>query len=92
MENDGRVIVKSNDLPPENKIYRLCNPPTINWNDEISKQWSMGCINPIVGAHSLHNVAKSSVKFVNAITTFVETTPSTNITTNKTIRTQYSIK
>ena len=52
----------------------------------------MGCTNPIFGAHSLHNVAKASAKVVNAITTFVETPPQTNITTNKTTCNQYSIR
>ena len=48
--------------------------------------------NLIVGAFALHNVAKSYVNFVSAITTFVEPAPTTNIITNKTILTQYSIK
>ena len=48
--------------------------------------------NIIVGSHSLHSVAKAYVNFVNAISTFVEITPPTNIITNKTILTQYTIK
>ena len=46
----------------------------------------------IVGAHALHDVVKVYVNPVNAITTSVEPTTQTNIFTNETILTQYSIK
>ena len=46
----------------------------------------------IVGSHALHNVAKAYANVVNSIATFFEPTPQTNIITNDTILTQYSIK
>ena len=52
----------------------------------------MGWSNLIVGARALHNFFKAYAKIINAIFTFVEPTPSTNIITNYTILTQYSIK
>ena len=51
----------------------------------------MGWNNLIVGSNEIHSVAKSYVNVVNAITSFVKPTPSTNIITNNTILTQYSI-
>ena len=45
----------------------------------------------IVGARDLHNIAKAYVNVINAIATFVEPTPPTNMTTNETILNQYSI-
>ena len=48
--------------------------------------------NLIVGSNEIHSVAKDYVNVVNAITSFVKPTPPTNIITNETIRTQYSIK
>ena len=52
----------------------------------------MGWNNLIVGSNEIHSVAKAYVNFVNAITSFVKPTPTTNIITNETILTQYSIK
>ena len=52
----------------------------------------MGRNNMIVGYRALHNVVKSYVNPVNDISNFDETTPPTNIITNKTILKQYSIK
>ena len=48
--------------------------------------------NMIFVSHSLHNVAKAYANVVNSIATFVDPTPQTNIITNDTILTQYSIK
>ena len=47
--------------------------------------------NLIVGSNELHSVEKSYINVVNAITSFFKLTPPTNIITNKTILTQYSI-
>ena len=52
----------------------------------------MGWNNMIVVYHDLHNVEKAYVNVVNYISTFVYPTPPTNIITNDTILTQYSIK
>ena len=52
----------------------------------------MGWNNLTVGPNEIHSVAKSYVNVGNAITSFVKPTPTTNIITNKTILTQYSIK
>ena len=52
----------------------------------------MGWNNLIVGSNEIHNVAKAYVKVVNDITSFVKSTPPTNIITNETILTQYRIK
>ena len=52
----------------------------------------MGWNNLIVGSNEIHSVAKAYVNVVNAITSFIKLTPSTNIINNKTILTQYSIK
>ena len=52
----------------------------------------MGWSYLIVGSHAFHSVAKSYVNVVNAIATFAEPTPLTNIITNEIIMNQYSIK
>ena len=52
----------------------------------------MGSSNHIVGSHALHSAAKTYVRFVNAMSTFVEPTTPTNIITKETILTQYSMK
>ena len=52
----------------------------------------MGRNNLIFGSHALHNIAKAYVNVINYITTFVEPNLPTNIITNETILTQYSIK
>ena len=52
----------------------------------------MGCNNLIVGSKEIHSVAKAYVNVVNTITYFFKPTPPTNIITNDTILTQYSIK
>ena len=52
----------------------------------------MGWNKLIVGSHALYSVVKAYVKVFNVIATFFEPTPPTNIITNDTILTQYSIK
>ena len=52
----------------------------------------MGWNNLIVGSNEIHSVAKAYVNVVNAIPSFVKPIPPTNIVTNETILTQYSIK
>ena len=88
VENYGGVTMNSEALPPDWKVYNLCNPPTINYNDKRSNQRTMVCSNPIIGTRDLHNVSMAYVNDVNAINTFVEPTPPTNIITNYTILTQ----
>ena len=51
----------------------------------------MGWNNLIVGSHDLHSVVKSYANVVNYIANFFEPTPPTNIITNDTILTQYSM-
>ena len=51
----------------------------------------MGWENIIVGSNELNSVAKAYANVVNAIANFVKLTPPTNIVTNETILTQYSI-
>ena len=46
-------------LPPKQKVCRLHNPPTINYNDGRSNRRSMVWSNLIVGSHALHSVAKA---------------------------------
>ena len=48
--------------------------------------------NLIVVSNEIHSVAKAYFNVVNAITSFVKPTTPTNIITNETILTQYSIK
>ena len=64
--------------------------PQINYNDGRSNGHSMGCNNLIVGSLALHNVEKIYANVVNYIAIFLPT-PQTNIITNETILTQYSI-
>ena len=52
----------------------------------------MGWSNLIVGSHAIDSVVKAYVNAANAISTFVETTPPTNIIRNDNILTHYSIK
>ena len=92
VENDGGATINTKYLSPERNGYHLQNTTTINYNDEISNQRSMGCIKLIVDAHYLQNVTKAYVNIVNAIAKFVETNPPSNIITHGTILTQYSIK
>ena len=92
VDDDSGVTVNAYSLPPEKNVYHLWNPPTFNCNDEISNQRSMGWINLIIGARALHNIAKAYVKVFNVIDAFVEPNSPTNIITNETILTQYSIK
>ena len=89
LKNEG---LENYALPPEQKIYCLRNPPTICYNYGRYNRCSKGWINLIVGARALHNVATTFVNVVNAIDTFVEPNPPTNIIKNETILTQYSIK
>ena len=79
-------------LPHEIKGYLLLNTLTINHNNGRSNRWFMGWSNLIVGFHDLRNVAKAYINIVNAIITFVDPTPTTNIITNDTILTKYIIK
>ena len=48
--------------------------------------------NLVVDFHALNSVAEAYVNVINATVTFFEPTPPTNIITNETILTQYSIK
>ena len=91
MDSDNEGVYKK-DLPPERKWYILRNPPNVNYIDKRATRLSMGWNNLIVGSNEIHSVAKAYVNVVNAITSFVKTTPPTNIITNETILTQYSIK
>ena len=52
----------------------------------------MGWNNLIIGYHALHSVTKSYVNIFNAISTFFEPSPPTNIIINYTILNQYIIK
>ena len=79
-------------IPPEIKGYILRYPSNVNYIEKRATRLSMGWNNLIVGSNEIHSVAKSYVNVVNAITSFVQPTPPTNIITNKTILTQYSIK
>ena len=87
-ENEG---VDNKVLPPE-KWYILRTPPNFNYSDKRATRISMGWNNIIFGSNEIHIVAKAYVNVVNAITYFVKPTPPTNIITNETILTQYSIK
>ena len=84
--------MEKNVLLPEQKIYRLWNPPIIKYNDRRDNWRPMGWSNLIFGSHDLHNVAKTHVNVVNDITTFDYPTRPTNIITNETILAQYIIK
>ena len=79
-------------LPPEIKGYIPRNPPNFNYSDKRATRISMGWNNLIFGSNKIHSVAKSYVNVVNTITYSVKPTPTTNIITNETILTQYSIK
>ena len=88
-DNEG---VDKKVLPTERKGYILRNPPNVNYSDKRATWLSMGWNNIIVGSNEIHSVAKAYVNVVNAITYFFKPTPPTNIITNETILTQYSIK
>ena len=79
-------------LPPKRKGYILRIPPNVNYSDKRATRLSMGWNNLIVGSNELHSVAKAYINVVNAITYLVKPTPPTNIITNETILTQYSIE
>ena len=79
-------------LPPNRKGCSLRNPPNVNYIDKRSTRLFMGWNNLIVGSNELHSVAKAYINVVNAITYFVKPTAPTNIISNNTILTQYSIK
>ena len=91
MYSDNEVVDKE-VLNPESKGYSLRNPPNVNYSDKRSTRRSMGWNNLIVGSNELYSVEKSYVNIVNAIDYFFKPTPPTNIITNETILTQYSIK
>ena len=86
--NEG---VDNKFLHPEKKGYILKNPPDINYSNKISNWRSTEWNNLIIGSNELHIVVKANVNVSNTIATFVKPTPPTNIITNETIRTQYSI-
>ena len=52
----------------------------------------MGWKNLIVGARTLHNFANAYINVINVITTFIGTTPPTNIITDDNILNQYNMK
>ena len=52
----------------------------------------MGCNNQVFGSRALHNVMKSNVNVLDAISTFFDPNTPTNIITNDIILKQYSIK
>ena len=87
-ENEG---VDKKVLPPDQKVYILRNPTNVSYSDKRATQRSMGWKILIVGSNELHSVAKSYVNIVNDIANFFKPTPPTNIITNETILTQYSI-
>ena len=88
-DNEG---VENKVLPPERKGYIIRNHPNVNYSDKRATRISMGWNNLIVGSNEIHSAEKAYVNVVNAITSFVKPTPPTNIITNETILTQYSIK
>ena len=92
VENYGRVTINFDALPPHQQLHHPWNTPTISSSDERDNRCSMGWINLIVGAHALHNFAKAYANVINDTTTFVEPNPPTNIITNESFLTQYSIK
>ena len=71
-ENEG---VDNKVLPPEQKLYLIRNPPTINYNYERTNHLSMGGSNMIVGSHALRNFAKAYVNVINVITNFLMNQP-----------------
>ena len=85
-------LVYNKVLPPEQKGYRLRNPPTFNYSNNTATQHSMGRNSLIVDSNELHSVTNAYIKVVNNIATFARPTPPTNIITNDTTMTQYSIK
>ena len=90
MESDNVVVYKK-FLPPERRVYSLRNPPNVNHSYKRATRISMGWNNLIVGSNKIHSLAKAYINVVNAINYFVKPTPPTNIITNETILTQYSI-
>ena len=88
-DNEG---VDNEVLPSDRKGYILKNNNNVNYSDKRGTQRSMECNNITVGSNELKSVAKAYVNIVNAIDTFFKPTPPTNIITNETILTQYSIK
>ena len=91
MESDNEGL-DNEFLPPKRNGYSLRNPLNVKYSDKRSTWLSMGWNNLIIGSNELHNVAKAYVNVVNYINSSVKPTPPTNIITNKTILTQYSIK
>ena len=83
-ENEG---VDNKVLPPERKGYILRNHPNVNYSDKRSTRLSMVWKNLIVSSNEIHSDAKAYVNVVNAITSFVKTTPPTNIINNEAILT-----
>ena len=84
--------VENKVLPPERKVYILRNPPNVNYSDKRGTQRYMEWNNLIFGSNELHSIERAYVNVVNAISFLFKTTPPTNIITNNTILTQYSIK
>ena len=96
-ENEGKKIegvepekegVENEFLPPEQKVYCLRNPPTINYNNGTVNRLSMNWNNLIVVSNAFQNVANAYVNAVNDITNFIEPTQPNKTITNKTITTQ----
>ena len=85
-------VVYNEVQPPEINGYILRNPPNINYSNKRSTRRTIGWKILIVGSNELHSFSKAYINVVNAISYFVKPTPPTNIITNKTILTQYSIK
>ena len=78
-------------LTPGRKWYNLRNPTNTNYSNKRSTWRSMVWNNLIFGSNEFHSVTKLCINVVNDIVTFVKPTPPTNIITNETILTQYSI-
>ena len=97
MESETEGVESDNEgagekfLPPERKGYTLRNPLNVNYSDNRATWISMGWNSQMFGSNEIHSVSKAYVNVVNAITSFVKPMPTTNIITNETIQTQYSI-
>ena len=84
-------VVDKKVLPPERKGYSLRNPLSVNYSDKRSTRLSIRWNNLIAGSNELHSVSKAYINVVDYIIYFGKLTPLTNIITNETILTQYSI-
>ena len=97
MDSETEVVDSYNEVvdnevrPHDRKWYILRNPHNFNYNYNIATRISMGWNNIIVGSNEIHSVSKAYINVVNSITAFVKPTLPTNIITNESILTQYSI-